>query len=51
MASIANHFIMPTKHLQLIGITGTNGKTSTTYMVKEILNFLEGKVGTYRHDC
>ncbi|MGF7533302.1 UDP-N-acetylmuramoyl-L-alanyl-D-glutamate--2,6-diaminopimelate ligase [Bacillus mexicanus] len=27
----------PTKKLQLIGITGTNGKTSTTHMVDEIL--------------
>ncbi|MED3401134.1 UDP-N-acetylmuramoyl-L-alanyl-D-glutamate--2,6-diaminopimelate ligase [Bacillus velezensis] len=26
----------PTKQLQLIGITGTNGKTSTTHMVDEI---------------
>ncbi len=46
MASIANHFYNePTKHLQLIGITGTNGKTSTTYMVKEILKFSGEKVG------
>ncbi|MED1015075.1 UDP-N-acetylmuramoyl-L-alanyl-D-glutamate--2,6-diaminopimelate ligase [Bacillus atrophaeus] len=27
----------PTKQLQLIGITGTNGKTSTSHMVDEIL--------------
>ncbi len=34
----ANWFSRPADSLKLIGITGTNGKTSITYMVKSILN-------------
>lgn len=33
----------PTKQLQLIGITGTNGKTSTTHMVDEIFKKREDR--------
>ena len=33
----ANYFNNPAKKLKLIGITGTNGKTSLTYMIKHIL--------------
>lgn len=35
----------PSKHLTMIGITGTNGKTSTTYMIKHILEQNGKKVG------
>ncbi|MHA6481448.1 UDP-N-acetylmuramoyl-L-alanyl-D-glutamate--2,6-diaminopimelate ligase [Paenibacillus sp. strain BS8-2] len=35
----------PTEKLSLIGITGTNGKTSTTYFVKSILEGLGSNVG------
>ncbi|WP_256583487.1 Mur ligase domain-containing protein, partial [Pseudomonas sp. 2995-1] len=28
----------PTKDLQLIGVTGTNGKTTTTHLIEKILN-------------
>jgi UDP-N-acetylmuramoyl-L-alanyl-D-glutamate--2,6-diaminopimelate ligase len=28
----------PTRHLQLVGITGTNGKTTTTAMMRHLLN-------------
>ncbi|NMA03587.1 MAG: UDP-N-acetylmuramoyl-L-alanyl-D-glutamate--2,6-diaminopimelate ligase [Clostridiales bacterium] len=46
MASIANYFYNePTKKLQLVGITGTNGKTSVTYMVKNIFEFCGRKIG------
>ncbi len=42
----------PLKNMKLIGITGTNGKTSTTYMLKSILEN-EGKkcglIGTIQH--
>ncbi len=36
----------PAKKLTLIGVTGTNGKTTTTYLLKEILERVRGaKVG------
>jgi UDP-N-acetylmuramoyl-L-alanyl-D-glutamate--2,6-diaminopimelate ligase len=39
MAVIANHFYdYPSHTLQLIGVTGTNGKTTTTYLIEQILN-------------
>lgn len=38
MAHIASHFHgHPSKHLRIIGITGTNGKTTTTHLVRWIL--------------
>jgi len=38
LAVIAGNFYShPTKQLHLIGITGTNGKTTTTYLVESIL--------------
>ncbi len=41
----ANWFGRPASHLHLIGVTGTNGKTSTTYMLKAILERAGHKVG------
>lgn len=35
----------PSKKFRLIGVTGTNGKTTTTYLVKSILESLGHKVG------
>lgn len=35
----------PERKFQLIGITGTNGKTTTTYLVKSVLESLGYKVG------
>jgi UDP-N-acetylmuramoyl-L-alanyl-D-glutamate--2,6-diaminopimelate ligase len=35
----------PAKHLRMIGVTGTNGKTTTTYLLKSILEADEGKAG------
>jgi len=38
LAQIANIFHnSPTEKIDLIGVTGTNGKTSTTYMIRNIL--------------
>ena len=38
MATIAgNFFDHPTRKLHLVGVTGTNGKTTTTYIVESIL--------------
>lgn len=42
----------PSKSLKLIGITGTNGKTSTAYMLKSILDHAgkrAGLIGTVRY--
>lgn len=46
MAKIASNFYNnPTSKLTLIGVTGTNGKTSVTYMLKAILERQNNKVG------
>lgn len=41
----ANFYDHPTKDLDLIGITGTNGKTSTTFFLKSILEQAEKSIG------
>lgn len=41
----AAYFGYPAEHLKTIGITGTKGKTTTTYMVKSILENAGHKVG------
>lgn len=41
----ANWFSNPASKLKLIGVTGTNGKTSVTYMLKAILEKAGHKVG------
>lgn len=35
----------PSKRMKLIGVTGTNGKTSTTHMIKKILEYSGKKTG------
>ena len=47
MAIISSEFYgNPAKELKLIGITGTKGKTTTTYFLKNILeNFINDEVG------
>lgn len=44
-AMCANWFGNPARNLKLIGVTGTNGKTSVTYMLKSILESEGHKVG------
>lgn len=49
----AAFFDEPTKSLDLLGVTGTNGKTTTTYLVRHVLNRLGircGLVGTVEID-
>ncbi len=41
----ANFFCSPQKKLTIVGITGTSGKTTTAYMVKELLENLGVKTG------
>ena len=48
----ANFYGHPSKHLQLIGVTGTNGKTTTTHLMKSILELRSkqaGLIGTIGH--
>ena len=41
----ANFYDHPYKNLKIVGITGTNGKTTTTYLIKSILESYGKKVG------
>lgn len=41
----ASYFGYPAEKLKVIGITGTKGKTTTTYMIKSILDSVGYKVG------
>lgn len=41
----ANYYGNPSKKMNMIGVTGTNGKTTTTFMIKDILQEEGKKVG------
>ncbi len=44
----------PSKHLELVGITGTNGKTTTSYMVRAVLKAAgrrPGLIGTVAYEA
>ena len=47
----ANYHGRPAEHLTMIGVTGTNGKTSTTHMIRDVLEhngIRTGLIGTIR---
>ena len=51
-AACANFFGNPSKKLHLIGITGTNGKTTSTYIIRHILEgngYKTGLIGTIQN--
>jgi len=54
MAQIVKEFYAPElSHLRTVGITGTNGKTTTTYLVKSVLGsagLSSGLIGTIEYD-
>lgn len=46
MAIIAkNYYVNPTEKLKIIGVTGTNGKTSVTYFISKLLQYFQIKCG------
>jgi len=45
----ANFYLHPANALKVVGVTGTNGKTTTTFLVDSILHaagFITGRIGT-----
>lgn len=47
----SNFYENPSSKLKLIGVTGTKGKTTTTYMIKEILEAQGKKVRINWYNC
>jgi len=49
----ANYFGHPAQSMTVIGVTGTNGKTTTTYLIKQMLesngNTIVGLIGTVEY--
>ncbi|NDO46911.1 UDP-N-acetylmuramoyl-L-alanyl-D-glutamate--2,6-diaminopimelate ligase [Clostridium sp. MD294] len=41
----ANYYKHPCDSMNVIGVTGTNGKTTTTYLIKSVLDTIGHKVG------
>lgn len=53
LAKLANNFYRyPSSKIKVLGVTGTNGKTTTTYIIESILNtsgFRTGVIGTINY--
>lgn len=45
----SNFYDWPQKKLKLIGVTGTNGKTSSTYMIEKLLDEPITRIGTIEY--
>ena len=41
----ANFYGQPSEKMHMVGVTGTNGKTTTTYLIKSVLDHMGKKVG------
>jgi len=41
----ANYYDNPSESFALVGVTGTNGKTTTTYLVDQIMRFVGKRTG------
>jgi len=46
LAAMANHFYNnPSSQFKLVGVTGTNGKTSTVFLINNVLEYIERRTG------
>lgn len=51
MALLAARFYgQPSDHLRIVGVTGTNGKTTVSFLVKHLLGERTGLLGTVRYE-
>lgn len=41
----AHYYQFPSDEMYMVGVTGTNGKTTTTFLIKHLLDTLEGPCG------
>lgn len=46
LAAMSNHFYNnPSSQFKLVGVTGTNGKTSTVFLINNVLEYFERRTG------